>query len=281
MTSYFSQIQYVPDPITGERINFGIVSIDADGCRFRFVDDWKRAATFGGEDVSFLKEFADEALTKGANWFSVSGVSAVGDVANVLGHWHNKIQFSSLLPSVKSSEALLSELAPRVLHLGAPPDIESALRHRGRGREKAVSSAASSLAAAMRQRYGHAPRGVLQRHVVLKGSIESHELDVALKNGHLYGGAFAVSFETGSPRSQQRDTDAVAFALDDIKNADDTSEISVIVLPPNPPTPTYTRARKIFKSLEAKVLGERNLTAWASDLVQRLPEDVREQHAAA
>jgi hypothetical protein len=98
-------------------------------------------------------------------------------------------------------------------------------------------------------------------------------LDVGLKNGTLYGGVFAVSFETGSPKSQQRDTDAIAFALDDVKSAQPDANLAVLVLPPRPVTPTYLRAEHIFKELHAKTLIERQLPAWATSLVQQIPED--------
>jgi hypothetical protein len=271
MTSYFSQIQYVPDPITGERINIGIVVVDPTGSRFQFVQDWKRAATFGGgQDIGFLKEFADEATTNGAAWLAKGSLASTETLTKSLGRWQNKIQFSKPLPSVKGYAELLEDLAPRFLHL---TEVEPATPHRGRGREKAILTATKSLAAAMRERYGHAPRGILQRDLDLAGKIESHKIDVGLKNGELYGGAFAVSFETNSPRSQERDTDAIAFALEDLRTRHD--DLAVIVLPPHPVTPTYQRSRRIFKALDVRTLAEKQLPAWASALVEKLPKDIR------
>src|SRR5271169_1868335 len=108
MASYFSQIQYVPDPITGERINVGIVTVDSAGSKFQFVQDWRRAAAFGGgEDVGFLREFAEEALKTGENWLSLDKLGSASIAAKTLSRWHNKIQFSDPLPSVKNGDELL------------------------------------------------------------------------------------------------------------------------------------------------------------------------------
>jgi hypothetical protein len=270
MTSYFSQIQYVPDPIAGERINVGVVAIDSSGCVFRFVRDWRRAAAFGGQDVAFLREFAEDALSNGSGWFSVREGTREA-IARSLKHWHNKIQFSELRPSTKGRDDLLAEMAGLYLHEGPAAGAEP---YRGRGRDKAVSAATKSLGAALRARFGHAPRGLLQRDVPLRGRIESHELDLGLKNGALYGGAFAISFEIGSPKIQQRDTDAIAFALEDIANNDAGQDLAVLVLPPPMRTPTYARARHIFKELDADVVLQGTLTSWANSLIEKLPEDV-------
>jgi hypothetical protein len=273
MTSYYSQIQYVPDPIAGEKINVGIVAVDPQGCVFRFVRDWRRAAAFGGQDVGFLREFADEAVEKGAEWFSIDHLGSPKGIATALRRWHNKIQFSELRASTKGRDDLLVEMASLFLR-GAEVDAATSSQHVGRGRDKAVTSATKSLAAAMRARFGHAPRGLLQRDVTLRGQIESHQLDLAIKNGVLYGGAFAVSFETGSPKMQQRDTDAIAFALEDVARQDAQSSIAVVVLPPFSRTPTYVRARHIFRELDVPVVEERGLSKWADSLVQQLPDEV-------
>jgi len=271
VTSYYSQIQYVPDPIAGERINVGIVAIDTDGCEYQFVRDWRRAAAFGGQDVGFLREFAEEAVEAGSNWFSVSGGPKT--TAAALKKWHNKVQFSELRPSTKSRNDLLVAMTTVFLR-GQGSDIDAAARFVGRGREKAISTATQVLGAELRKRFGHAPRGLLQRDVVLRGHIETHQLDLAVKNGTLYGGAFAVSFETGSPKMQRRDTDAIAFALEDVGKGAEFQPLSVVVIPPRDKTPTYARAQHIFRELRAPIVVESGLNKWAQSLVAHLPEDV-------
>jgi hypothetical protein len=166
MTSYFSQIQYVPDPITGERVNIGIVVIDSNGCQFQFVQDWRRPSQFGGEDVGFLREFAEEASRDGSGWFVAAGAAPSESLSHALSRWHNKIQFSPPMPSIKNRNDLINELAPRILHLSAEIETEDAARHKGRGREKAISTAVRSLGNAMREKFGRAPRGLAVWHVL-------------------------------------------------------------------------------------------------------------------
>ncbi len=273
MTSYYSQIQYVPDPHTGERINIGLVAIDAHGSAFRFVSDWRRAASFGGEDVSFLREFAKEASDEGATWFRINESVPPEQLGKRLGRWHNKIQFTAPRPSVKARDALLESMSLLMLHIGGA-EVQHVVQV-SRGREKVVSSASRAIGAAMRKRFGRAPRGLIHRDLQLDGAIEKHRLDIGLKNGELYGGSFALSFEAGSPKSQQRETDAIAFALTDLRDVVEPGMFAIAVIPPRAAhSPTYDRARHIFKELKAPMVSESRLAKWATDLVDQLPENV-------
>ena len=59
MTSHYSIVQYVPDPIADERINVGVIATGENGTvRVRFLGHWQRVHQFGRGDVSFLQEFA-------------------------------------------------------------------------------------------------------------------------------------------------------------------------------------------------------------------------------
>ena len=40
MTSFYSVVRYVPDPIAEEAINIGVVAFKEGKLRFRFVEDW-------------------------------------------------------------------------------------------------------------------------------------------------------------------------------------------------------------------------------------------------
>lgn len=61
MSSY-CVFYYLPDPIIGERVNFGVFAYD-DGVKnvkFKFLSNWDRLQNFAGKDkdISSLKEFA-------------------------------------------------------------------------------------------------------------------------------------------------------------------------------------------------------------------------------
>jgi hypothetical protein len=278
MTSYFSQIQYVPDPITGERINVGVVAIDAAGSAFQFVADWRRAAGFGGESVEFLREFAARAHENGSEWFVAS--HSVDELKRKLGGWHNKIQFSEPMLSVKKRDELLADVAVRILHIEPESGSVDPARPRCRGRDTAISWTAKSLGAAMKKRFGKPIKGLIQRDLIVSGEIESHEVHLGLKNGAFYGGVFALSFETGSPRSQQRDTDAIAFALDDLNKKEAGLDVAVIVIPPNETSRPFERAKHIFDSIDTPMLEEIELGDWSTQLVERLPADILDQDPA-
>src|SRR5579859_2945783 len=59
MPSFYSLIQYAPNPVSGEAVNFGIVTFGEGGVRCRFVQDWRRVRNFaGGKDIRALQLFA-------------------------------------------------------------------------------------------------------------------------------------------------------------------------------------------------------------------------------
>src|SRR5512141_879657 len=58
MPSKYALIQYRPDRGRDERLNIGVIAWDADGAHVVFIESWERARLFGGQDVAFLREFA-------------------------------------------------------------------------------------------------------------------------------------------------------------------------------------------------------------------------------
>ena len=57
LTSY-SVIQFIPDPISGESINIGIVAWDDDGIKTSMIKDWRRVSSFAYGEIEFLKDFS-------------------------------------------------------------------------------------------------------------------------------------------------------------------------------------------------------------------------------
>jgi hypothetical protein len=52
MTSWYSVIQYVPDPIAGELINIGLLVSDEQEVQVHFLQNWERVRCFGmSEDI--------------------------------------------------------------------------------------------------------------------------------------------------------------------------------------------------------------------------------------
>ena len=125
MASYYSIIRYVPNPISEECINMGVVVFGTGAPLFHFIGDWGRARQFGGESTEFLQRFAKQVTSKQLGIFADSGVWDEERLRSILGKWHNSIQFTPPRGSLQPPEALLHEVAGAFLR-------ESELREQSR-----------------------------------------------------------------------------------------------------------------------------------------------------
>lgn len=120
MSSRYSLIRYVPNPISGERINIGVVSIginDVGVVYVRFLKDWSRVEAFGMEDISFLKEFAVRLEAEAAairqspedthEYYTMRML----DIIEQKRQWSNGIQFTELRDSLEDPETILEIIA--------------------------------------------------------------------------------------------------------------------------------------------------------------------------
>src|SRR5215204_5185211 len=98
MASRYSVIQYLPDPATDERINFGVLAYGGGEAYARFVRDWRRIRGFGGQDTLFLREFARdvEASTSSQGRLPLFGAETLDPDELILsvGTWKNSIQLT-------------------------------------------------------------------------------------------------------------------------------------------------------------------------------------------
>ena len=112
MTARYTVVQYVPDPMAGERINFGVITWDDEAICSRFVTDWRHVRSFGKEDIGFLRDFVD--AVAGATSKQL-GLPAIGEteeldssrLEKMIGTWGYSIQFAEPRGSTKNAEALL------------------------------------------------------------------------------------------------------------------------------------------------------------------------------
>ena len=100
MVSYYTVVQYYPDPIADERINIGVIVFGDGQLRSHFLQDWRRVEQFGGEDISFLHDFARRTEA----WDETT-------LKDCMGRWKRSIQFREPLPSLLEPENLLDEMA--------------------------------------------------------------------------------------------------------------------------------------------------------------------------
>jgi hypothetical protein len=109
MVSYYTVVQYYPDPIAGERINIGVIAFGDGRLRSRFLENWRRVEQFGSEDISYLHDFARRAEA----WDEAT-------LKDCMAWWKRSIQFREPLPSLLDPEKLLDEVVR--LFLREPTD---------------------------------------------------------------------------------------------------------------------------------------------------------------
>lgn len=121
MASRYSVIQYVPNPITEDRINIGVIVSDEQDVRVRCLQNWERVRCFGmSEDIDLLKNFAHkmQEATKERLLFPgdhPSDLPIHERFVNLAHGWMNGIQFTEPCDSLVSVDQLLEDMAQTYL----------------------------------------------------------------------------------------------------------------------------------------------------------------------
>src|SRR6266566_1478825 len=216
MESYYSVVEYLPDPLTDERVNIGVIVFGGGRARSRFLANWQRVKAFSQTDTSFLKDFArdvDKATAAQIPLPGISNVSALSleDLQKISQKWVNAIQLTQLRASLKNPEELLELVASRYLKEPRRGKREF------RDRRAAVSLAIKHVASALRARRAGLEQKVLKKHYLISGKFDEHSFDLAAANGRAFFAARALSFETPDSDDLRKDIDSTAWALDDVR----------------------------------------------------------------
>ena len=120
MASYYSIIQYVPNPIANERINIGVLIFDDKEIKVKFLKNWNRVKNFCMGDITFLRDFESQ-MQKAVS----QGLLFPGDplldqprqdrLQRVSESWMNSIQFTEPNFSLKSVDKLLEDSIKKYL----------------------------------------------------------------------------------------------------------------------------------------------------------------------
>lgn len=272
MTARFSVIRYLPDPSNGECINIGVLVFNGERVWSRFLGDWKRVRSFGGDDIDGLREFAKEVQRQtGLNQLSAElDARTVLDQALIeqLSHrWIHSIQISEPMGALLPPDALLDSVARQ--YLSQPV----AGRARTRDRRFAAALAERELRGAIQLRLGKELAGQLvQAKLILPGHWQSHQFDVGVKNGNVYAAATAVSFETRSSDDRENQIKAVEFDVFDVRQQLPDLPLAVVALPPKTPLARYERFVYDLSRANVRVVGESDVQQWAKDVAATLPE---------
>jgi hypothetical protein len=270
MGALFTIVQYVPDPLADERMNVGVLVVEGGRIEGRFLREWNRVRTFGGEDVSFLRDFAYRVNQWTPDHPEIPGLAAgvrldEKGLQDIVGRWHNSIQFTPLRASLSSPQELLDQLAARYLR-HAPRK-----RTGYRDRRKAAQIAFRELEDAFLPVLGPDSNASISRNAVIPGKLDHHQFDVSIENGTPYLAAHGLSFEGPHSKDLEKEIDATAWAIDDVKSADKSLDLAVLVLPPkSAKSKTFDRAVHVFEGLKAEVVEEPEAESWAQEHAKRL-----------
>lgn len=259
MPSHYTVVQFVPDPVIDERMNIGVIAFSGGRVRSRFVRAWNRARGFGGQDVGFLRNFADE-VGKAEDAQLVLG-DAVTTRLNeeklkaMAGKWVNSIQFTPPRASLKDLDALVDEMAGRFLRSA----MRGPMPHRTR---RAVIAYAYDVVDRLVSDAGLDAARLVQRSLPLVGRVAEHHFDVGVANGKPLVAIDALSFEVTQDKRLQTEVDAVAWAIDDVRRARKQLPIAVVLRPPRGGSTFYDQAKRTFAKLRASPLTEDQLPSW-------------------
>jgi hypothetical protein len=277
MPCYYTVIQYVPDPVSDERINIGVLVFDENAMHSRFLRNWQRVGVFGASDISFLKDFAKEVAGRTAISSTLPKLERISEenIRKIAGSWMNSIQFTEPRASILGTQEVMTQIVPLVLK-------QPTLKSRYRDRRTASAKAYEHLEISLKSMVGARWEKYLYRNLVLDGVIDKHIFDVGVRNGKVVGAALGLSFEGPAGKDLRKEVDAACWTVADTRDKNRALKISIITLPPKSHSKTYDNARYVFSRLNADVVEESELSDWAHDVAQAArASDKRAQGSSA
>ena len=270
MATYYSVIQYIPDPLADERINFGVVIYGDGEVRSQFLRDWRRVERFGDGDISFLKDFASRVRRGTERNIDMGfdfehGPLSEKILEEITGSWINSIQFSTPRASLDSPGNLLPVVAKRFLKQPTRHRIK-----RARSKRHAVQLATSRVELALTGKFGEVGKQLIRQHVMIQGKFDDHNLDIGIVNGKVMMGAYGLSFEGKYTAHESKLIDSVAWSIDDIRKINKSIPLSVVALTARRTGKNYQRAKHIFDGLGAQVIAEQALEQWADSVANKI-----------
>jgi hypothetical protein len=262
MTAHYSVAQYVPDPVSGECVNIAVVTWDEGRIFARALKDWRRASAIGSNGLATIKSITNRLvevsqaqlplIAEDTTHFDVSALKSV------IGTWHHAIQFTPPRGSLKDAEALLADVAPTFLR-----ELPARRRRRARTRTVAARIAADLLFRAVQKKLPDRVKDLIDKNGELSGHLESHRVDVVLSNGKPLAAVQALSFEGGDSSALQKEVDATAWLVEDVKRKHRMLPVAVFLLPPKGASKNYARARRLFPQLKSDLVPEDEMEQWA------------------
>lgn len=272
MSARYTIVQYVPDPIAEERINVGVITWDQERIRCRFLNNWSRVRSFGGEGVDFLRDFAKDIAETTSRQMRLAGVGAgehidVPRLEKMVREWGRSIQFSAARGSLKDADSLLDDIAPLFLR------ERILIRAQPRTRVAAARVAATILLDAVRKRAPEEAEQLVKKNATIDGVIEPHRFDVVLGNGRPLAAVHAISFEINEGEHLEKEVLMAKWTLADVRSKYPKLPLAVFALPPATPSvrEIYKDTTQRLTALDTRVISSpTNMARWATERAQAL-----------
>jgi hypothetical protein len=256
MASYYSVIQFVPNPLNDERVNVGVITFDDDEVHSRTLQNWSRVHSFVGNNSAEIRHAVDALL-------KVDLSSEV--VRHIASSWRHSLQLTEPKASTSDSFDLLAEISDLML-------IDPERQTRSNTKLSVLRDARMQLESALYSRWSNveAPVRVEQR-IQLAGKFAAHSADIAVSNGHVLVAAGAISFARRSTTPLAKDVSDIAWMLDDLQQDADSPPMAVLVAPPDDRRRSdFASAVEVFRSLNATVVERAKIGDWASEVIAEL-----------
>lgn len=267
MVSRYSVFQYVPDPIAGERANFGVAAYDESTVLVRFLQRWRRIRGFAGKDISFLRDFArrvEESVDPSALITDAGPVVRLNDelIRRMSGRWIGSIQVTEPRASLLPVPQLLDQVSLKFLR---QTDVR---RREGLTRRTATAAVIAGVRAALEDESPQIAPELLKPHGVLQGRLSSSRFDAVVENGYPVLAAHGLSFQGGDAAQTEKDVNAVSFNLSDVRQRYSEMPLALVAIPPRfDISGQFERAKDICAGLEVDVVGVEEVEAWARPVI--------------
>lgn len=268
MTTLYSVIRYLPSTLSEESVNVGLLLVDGRSVKVRPLQEWDRLKCFAGREWKSVKRLLVDLKEAPTSLLDINPTDNAEALNKKLSHWQRSLQFSEMRGSLERSDALMQTLSSVFLRESAKNTLDV------NGRRKViVDNIYAAVQSAYAVRFDRKPIGLLKRDIKTAGKRTQHKVDVGIANGSLYAGAFAISFANSQENRQWRDTDAIAFALEDM-TVDKTETPLAVLLDAPEENNASTRAKNLFGEFGAELLTMEEIQTWAQKAVAHVPDDV-------
>jgi hypothetical protein len=275
MVGHFSVIQYIPNPISGECVNIGVIVFDERTVRAKFLTNWARVKKFANADITFLKDFSEEidvALEEQLQLPFMEDRPLINGeiITRMAAKWTNSIQLTAPRASLKPLDALLENIS--VQFLTQPTHGQRYYRTRA----TAAKLVKAYLRHALEESEG---RERVAKYLHSSGNVEGrfgpHTFDSVIANGTPFVAVHGLSFELPKADQLGQLINSVAFEVYDVREKYPQLPIGIMALRPTGgrkslASQIYGRARKTYEGLNATVLSENEADDWMREQIRQI-----------